>query len=218
MLLVQHPAVTSLACDPDEAFAIRPRRIDLMPYERSWRVTNMEARASQPLRHLGFLFVSRGARPQPLIERADLPQRRRAKRHVRAEDATHFDYLITVIRDRQIEVRRQRSRLRDWILRRQDTALHRRELGMRREEFFHCRHVSIRHREVVVEARDYLPARDCDRPILHPALAGLRLVKMYYLRVGVDRRPFNRGRRGRPVLRDQYLVIAAAALRGEAGE
>src|SRR5260370_34185052 len=97
MLLMQHPASTALACDSDESFAIRTRRIDFVIDDRLGRVSDSKARAPHPLRHLSFFLVATRAGPETLIKRSHLLDHIRAKRHVRAEYSAHLDYIFAMV-------------------------------------------------------------------------------------------------------------------------
>ena len=131
MRLVQRAAKASFARDSDVAVVVGARRVDVMIDYCPGRITNPEPRSPQPLGHLGFFLVAGCSRAQTFVERTDLAQRRRTKRHIRTYHATNFDDAITMVDQRQVEIHSRRSDFFHWILSRQNPPLHRGELRMR---------------------------------------------------------------------------------------
>ena len=196
MLLMQHPASAALARDSDEPFAIRAGRIDFMIDERLGRVSDSIPRAPHSLRHLGFLFMPTCAGTETLVERPHLLNRVRTESHVRAKYASHLDHFVTMIGDRQVEVRRRRPDFLIGIFGGKDSALHRGELAMRIEEILNRLEIAQRDDQIVIEKNQDLAGRRRDCAILDTAFPGARFVQM------LERRTFERQlhRRRRAIL------------------
>ena len=166
MWLVQGAAEAAFPRDTNESRAIGTCRVHLMINRRPWRITDPEPSAPQPLRHLGLFLMAACARTQPLVERAHLAQRRRAKGHIRPEYSAYFDDIVTVVDDRQIEIDGFATDFFNRILGWENPTLHRGEFLMRAKESFHLRDIFRRHDQIVVEACDYFTASLRDREIL----------------------------------------------------
>ncbi len=194
MRLVNHAATSALARDADEASAVGARRIDLMIDDRVGRVADAIARAPQPRRHFGFLFVARGAGAQSLIKRPDHAQRFGEERHVGAHHAADLDDFVAMIDQRKIEVDPVLPGQFARVFAREDATLHRGELGMIGEKSLDLIEIVVRDHQVVVKKNQDIATRALDREILHAAFARTRVVNVGGDHVGVGERK----RRGVP--------------------